>query len=284
MILDNDGNLCVARMGRAVPISVNKNKIKGRSKVECFKDYSVLKDALDAVLKYQTEHDDDAGLRPLLGKLNKAYDTFVQRYGNLNKNTNLAWLRNNDIDYPSIAALETVSEKATKDGNKEVNYGKTDIFSSRVVEKETEPAPKNVKDGIIASIYKFGRIDPEYLSEQLGKSQEDIKREIVESGLGFEEPTTGQMEVSYEYLSGNVREKLRQAQEQNSEGMYSPNIKALERVIPLDIGSQHRVYPRLIVDRAQALRGFHQGAHRRVGEAHQCGRHMGNDGDRRHTQ
>lgn len=236
MVTDSDGKLCVARMGRAVPLTINKNKIKGRTKEECFKDYSEIKNALSEVLKYQTEHDDDAGLQPLLDRLNNAYDTFVQRYGNLNKNNNLAWLRN-DVDFSSIVALETYSEKGSKDGKKIKTYGKTDIFSRRVVEKESEPAPKNVKDGIIASIYKFGRIDPEYLSKQLGKSTADVKKEIINSGLGFEDPTTGQMEVSYEYLSGNVREKLRQAKEANEAagGEYAPNIKALEAVLPLNI-------------------------------------------------
>ena len=223
-------------MGRAVPLKINKNKIKGRTKEECFKDYSEIKNALAEVLKYQTEHSDDAGLQPLLDRLNNAYDTFVQRYGNLNKNNNLAWLRN-DVDFSSIVALETYSEKGSKDGKKIKTYGKTDIFSRRVVEKESEPAPKNVKDGIIASIYKFGRIDPNYLANQLGKSTADVKKEIISSGLGFEDPTTGQMEVSYEYLSGNVREKLRQARESNemTGGTYTPNIKALEAVLPLNI-------------------------------------------------
>ena len=236
MVTDSEGKLCVARMGRAVPLTVNKNKIKGRTKEECFKDYSEIKDALADVLKYQTEHEDDAGLQPLLDRLNNAYDTFVKRYGNLNKNNNLAWLRN-DVDFSSIVALETYSEKGSKDGKKIKTYGKTDIFSRRVVEKESEPAPKNVKDGIIASIYKFGRIDPEYLAEQLGKNTADVKKEIIGSGLGFEDPTTGQMEVSYEYLSGNVREKLRQAKEANEAagGAYTPNIKALEAVLPLNI-------------------------------------------------
>lgn len=236
MVTDSDGNLCVARMGRAVPLTINKNKIKGRTKEECFKDYSEIKDALAEVLKYQTEHEDDAGLQPLLDRLNKAYDTFVERYGNLNKNNNLAWLRN-DVDFSSIVALETYSEKGSKDGQKIKTYGKTDIFSRRVVEKESEPAPKNVKDGIIASIYKFGRIDPEYLSTQLGKSNAEVKQEIISSGLGFENPTTGQIEVSYEYLSGNVREKLRQAREANEAagGGYEPNIKALEAVVPMNI-------------------------------------------------
>ena len=236
MITDSEGNLCVARMGRAVPLTLNKNKIKGRTKEECFKDYTEIKSALADVLKYQTEHDDDAGLQPLLDRLNSAYDTFVQRYGNLNKNNNLAWLRN-DVDFSSIVALETYSEKGNKDGTKVKTYGKTDIFSRRVVEKESEPTPKNVKDGIIASIYKYGRIDTEYLATQLGKSQDDVKQEIVESGLGFVDPTTGQMEVSYEYLSGNVREKLRQAREANETagGAYDANIKALEAVVPMNI-------------------------------------------------
>lgn len=236
MVTDSNGNLCVARMGRAVPLTLNKNKIKGRTKEQCFADYTDLKNALADVLKYQTEHNDDAGLQPLLDRLNSAYDTFVARYGNLNKNNNLAWLRN-DVDFSSIVALETYSEKGSKDGTKIKTYGKTDIFSRRVVEKESEPAPKNVKDGIIASLYKYGRIDPEYLASQLGKSQADVKQEIIESGLGFENPTTGQMEVSYEYLSGNVREKLRQAREANeaANGAYDANIKALEAVVPMNI-------------------------------------------------
>lgn len=236
MVTDSEGNLCVARMGRAVPLTLNKNKIKGRTKEECFKDYTEIKSALADVLKYQTEHDDDAGLQPLLDRLNRAYDTFVQRYGNLNKNNNLAWLRN-DVDFSSIVALETYSEKGNKDGTKVKTYGKTDIFSRRVVEKESEPTPKNVKDGIIASIYKYGRIDTEYLATQLGKPQDDVKKEIVESGLGFVDPTTGQMEVSYEYLSGNVREKLRQAREANEAagGAYDANVKALEAVVPMNI-------------------------------------------------
>lgn len=236
MVTDSNGNLCVARMGSAVPLTFNKNKIKGRTKEQCFADYTDLKNALADVLKYQTEHNDDAGLQPLLDRLNSAYDTFVARYGNLNKNNNLAWLRN-DVDFSSIVALETYSEKGSKDGTKIKTYGKTDIFSRRVVEKESEPAPKNVKDGIIASLYKYGRIDPEYLASQLGKSQADVKQEIIESGLGFENPTTGQMEVSYEYLSGNVREKLRQAREANeaANGAYDANIKVLEAVVPMNI-------------------------------------------------
>ena len=234
MLLDSDGNLCLAQRGKAVPINVNANKVKGHTKAECFNAYKAIKDALADVLEYQTTHSDDSGLQQRLAKLNKAYDSFVKTYGHLNKNTSITFLRN-DMDYPSIAALESVSEKGDKSGKRIVTYGKTDIFSRRVVETESEPKPTTIKDGIIASIYLNGRVDVPYIAEQLNMSDSDVRQQIIEGGLGFENPTTTEMEVSYEYLSGNVREKLRQAQENNTDGRYDANIKALERVIPMNI-------------------------------------------------
>lgn len=234
MLLDSDGNLCLAQRGKAVPINVNANKVKGHTKSECFNAYKAIKDALADVLEYQTTHSDDSGLQQRLAKLNKAYDSFVKTYGHLNKNTSISFLRS-DMDYPSIAALESVSEKGDKSGKRIVTYGKTDIFSRRVVETESEPKPTTIKDGIIASIYLNGRVDVPYIAEQLNMSDSDVRQQIIESGLGFENPTTTEMEVSYEYLSGNVREKLRQAQENNTDGRYDANIKALERVIPMNI-------------------------------------------------
>lgn len=234
MLLDSDGNLCLAQRGKAVPINVNANKVKGHTKAECFNAYKAIKDALADVLEYQTTHSDDSGLQQRLAKLNKAYDSFVKTYGHLNKNTSISFLRS-DMDYPSIAALESVSETGDKSGKRIVTYGKTDIFSRRVVETESEPKPTTIKDGIIASIYLNGRVDVPYIAEQLNMRDSDVRQQIIESGLGFENPTTTEMEVSYEYLSGNVREKLRQAQENNTDGRYDANIKALERVIPMNI-------------------------------------------------
>lgn len=234
MLLDSDGNLCLAQRGKAVPINVNANKVKGHTKAECFNAYKAIKDALADVLEYQTTHSDDSGLQQRLAKLNKAYDSFVKTYGHLNKNTSISFLRS-DMDYPSTAALESVSETGNKSGKRIVTYGKTDIFSRRVVETESEPKPTTIKDGIIASIYLNGRVDVPYIAEQLNMSDSDVRQQIIESGLGFENPTTTEMEVSYEYLSGNVREKLRQAQENNTDGRYDANIKALERVIPMNI-------------------------------------------------
>lgn len=234
MLVNKDGQLCVAQLGQAVPLNLNTNKVKGHTKEECFKAYTEIKQALNDVLKYQTENEGNEGLQPLLDKLNKAYDSFVDTYGHLNKNTSIAFLRN-DVDYPNVFSLEKYEEKADKNGNRVESFHKTDIFKKRVVEKSVEPQPKNVKDGIVVSVYKFGKIDIPYISNKLGKTEEDVKREIIASGLGFENPVSKQVEVSYQYLSGNVREKLKQAEENNEDGEYNTNIKALKEVVPNSI-------------------------------------------------
>lgn len=234
MVLNSKCELCVARMGEAEPINVNKNKVKGHTKAECFQAYTAIKKALKDVLDYQASHDDDAGLTPLLKELNRAFDSFTRTYGNLHKNTAISFLRN-DVDFSSILALETYSEKGDKKGNKVVKVGKTDIFSRRVIENEKEPQPGNIKDGILASLYKSGGVDVEYIADALGKTSDDVRKEIVESGLGFENPATGAMEVSYQYLSGNVRDKLHIAEESNEDGRYDANVKALQRALPMTI-------------------------------------------------
>lgn len=234
MLLDKDGRICVAQFGKAVPLSLNDNKIKGKTKKQCFEAYSAIKEALADVLKYQTENDSDAGLKPLLAKLNKAFDDFVKNFGHLHKNNQIAWLKN-DVDWSSIMALETTKDKVDSYGKVTQEYGKTDIFKQRVVEKDKAPEPKNVKDGIIASIYQYGRVNVPYIAEKLGKTEAEVRDEIIESGLGFENPVNMQLEVSYEYLSGNVREKLQQAMDANEGGKYDANVKALEKVVPMDI-------------------------------------------------
>lgn len=229
-----DGKLYINSTASAQPLEVNANKVKGHTKVECFEAYTAIKEALAEVLSYQTENESDDGLKPLLDKLNKAYDDFVGTYGHFNKNTAIAFLRN-DVDYANVFALEKFEETADEKGNRVQKFDKTDVFSKRVVEKEKEPTPANVKDGIIASIFKFGRVDIPYIAEQLGTGIGNVKKEIIENGYGFENPVTRQLEASYQYLSGNIREKLRQAEENNENREFDRNIKALQEVMPMEI-------------------------------------------------
>jgi N12 class adenine-specific DNA methylase len=229
-----DGKIVLASFGGYYPLEVNDKKIKGHTKQECFTAYAAIKTALADVMKYQTENEDNEGLKPLIAKLNKAYDSFVSTYGHFTKNNQLAWLRN-DVDYPNVFSLETYKEQGDGKGGVVKTYDKADVMKGRVVEKEIEPHPENVKDGVVVSMFKNGRIDVPYIANQLGKSEAEVKREIIDSGLGFEDPTTRQMEVSYQYLSGNVREKLKQAEANNENGEYSKNIKALQDVVPMNI-------------------------------------------------
>lgn len=255
LVVDKNGNICSVRGGVAIPLMsaqsekgkaqrtekerielFQKKKIKGHTKAECFNSYTKIKDALNNVLAYETNNDTDGGLQPLLGALNKAYDDFVNTYGHFHGNTQLSFLKN-DVDFSNVFALEKFKETMDANGNKIQSFGKTDVFSKRVVRKDKTPEPENINDGIIASIYLYGRIDVPYISSQLKKSEKEVKDDILKSGLGFENPLTRRIDVSYEYLSGNVREKLQQAKENNTDGKYDDNIKALEKVIPANIPS-----------------------------------------------
>lgn len=234
MILNEDGTFSVAQQGLAVPLVINTNKVRGRSKQECFNDYKAIKSAVAEVLDYQSKNEKDEGLLPLIEKLNNVFDTFISRYGNLHKNTAISFLKN-DVDFASIQSLQTYERKGDENGNTVEVVGKTDVFKRRVIDKESEPKPKTNKDAVIASLYKHGAIDLSYIASTLGESVETTKAALISEGLAYEDPTTGKMRVSYEYLSGNVREKLRIAEDNNVDGKYDANIKALKKVVPNEI-------------------------------------------------
>ena len=234
LVVGKKGSINIVYMGREVPLGVNDKKVKGHPKTECIRDYNRIKRTLNSVLEYETTHEDDKGLKPLLKNLNDAYDNFKDKYGNLNKNTAISFLRN-DIDFSSVQALEKYSETNDKDGKRIAQTEKTSIFSERVVQKEVEPHPTNIKDAVRASVFKTGVIDIPYIAKELGMNHNEVNDAIVKGGYGFVDPATQTMEVNYKYLSGNVREKLAIAEANNEGGRYDDNIKALRKVIPMNI-------------------------------------------------
>ncbi|MCF2603380.1 hypothetical protein JQM84_06735 [Parabacteroides distasonis] len=236
MLLNSAGKLCVASFGNAVPLDLNDNKIKGHTKKECFLAYRDVKRALSELMDYEANNEGDEGLNPLLDKLNRAFDRFVKTYGHLHKNTAISFLKN-DIDFQGVLALEKYEEKSDENGKRYSSFEKTDVFRKRVIDHYKDPIFSNVKDGIVASIYKNGRIDVPYIASTLGRSEDEVSKEIINSGLGFEDPVSREIEVVYEYLSGNVREKLAKAKEENKDGRYDSNIKALEAKVPMNIPS-----------------------------------------------
>ena len=236
MLLNSAGKLCVASFGNAVPLDLNDNKIKGHTKNECFLAYRDVKRALSELMDYEANNEGDEGLNPLLDKLNRMFDRFVNTYGHLHKNTAISFLKN-DIDFQGVLALEKYEEKSDENGKRYSSFEKTDVFRKRVIDHYKDPVFSNVKDGIVASIYKNGRIDVPYIASTLGRSEDEVSKEIINSGLGFEDPVSREIEVVYEYLSGNVREKLAKAKEENKDGRYDSNIKALEAKVPMNIPS-----------------------------------------------
>lgn len=235
LILNSKGEICKAYHGTAVPVEgINSNKVKGYPKAQVLKDYNAIKQAIDNLLQAQTKNVSDSELKPYLQQLNKVYDDFVRKYGNLNRNTSLAFLRN-DVQWASVAAIEKVKETVDVNGKKKIQVAKTDLFSKRVVGVQAVPKAENTRDGIILSMQQFGTIRPDKIAEWLGKPTDEVEKEIIGTRLGFRDPQTGNIQVRYEYLSGNVREKLAYAMEHNENGSLDANIEELRKVIPIDI-------------------------------------------------
>lgn len=250
MQVDSKGRVCVNYDGTLRPLmskldnnnpkgveeriaQFNKNKVKGRTRPQVISDYNEIKKALTELLDYQKNNEGDEGLQSYLDNLNRAYDKFVGYYGNLHSNTSISWLKN-DVDYPTVLALETYREEGI---DHTPVFGKADIFRGRVMARMEQPKPQNITDGVILSIRQSGNLNMEYIAEALGRPVGEVKKEIVKQGLGYENPTTHVMEPAHLYLSGNVREKLKLAEANNENGRYDANITALRRIVPPTVPS-----------------------------------------------
>ena len=241
VFVQKDGSVAIVSTNKGVTIAEgfanDGKKVRSKyTKAQVIEDYRAIKKALNELIDYQLQASEGSTgkLKELQQALNTAYDTFVERYGNLNKNVAISFL-SNDIDWPSVQAIEKFEEKANVDGSKTKIYGKTDIFSSRIIDPKTQEKPTDPIQAVKASILSFGRVDLQYLSDALSISEEEAKKAALATGLAFENPSTGVVESRYAYLSGNVREKLAAAEANNEGGKYDANVSALREVMPQDI-------------------------------------------------
>ena len=250
MQVDSKGRVCVNYDGTLRPLmsdldkknpkseeeriaQFNKNKVKGRTRPQVIADYNEIKKALNELLDYQKNNEGDEGLQKYIDNLNATYDRFVGYYGHLHRNPSISLLKN-DVDYPSVLALETYREEGI---DHTPVFGKADIFRGRVMAKMEQPKPQSIKDGVILSIRQTGDLNMDYIAEALGKPVDEVKKDIIKQGLGYENPTTHVMEPAHLYLSGNVREKLRLAEANNENRRYDANITALRRIVPPTVPS-----------------------------------------------
>lgn len=194
-----------------------------------------IRQAAMAVIDAQAAGCSDEELKALQTELNAVYDKFRKAYGNITDSVNERCFRQDD-DFNTLAALEIVdTEKKTVE--------KAEIFSKRTIQPEvTVTKVDTSQEALQVSLDRTGRVDIAYMSQLVGCEPEkliaDLGNDIFRNPAAIkdDEPLSGYEEAS-EYLSGNVREKLKIAREyaKHIDSGFEKNVAALEKVIPKNL-------------------------------------------------
>lgn len=187
-----------------------------------------LRDCVRKLIDMQIEDFPDENIINEQNKLNRLYDDFVKKYGIINsRGNNLAF--SEDSSYFLLCSLEVVDS----DGK---FLRKADMFTKRTIKPNKEiKQVETSNEALIVSMSEKAKVDLEYISSLTGKDTQTIVKEL--EGIIFEDPLNNDTYYTAdEYLSGNVREKLKIA-----EGFllthpeYQVNVDYLKKVIPEDI-------------------------------------------------
>lgn len=186
------------------------------------KSMIAIRDCVRELIEVQIDDGSDEEIEELQARLNGLYNNFVKQYGLINSRTNERAF-SEDSSYFLLCSLEILNE------NKEF-VRKADMFTKRTIKPHRVISKANNSvDALILSISEKARVDIEYMRELTGKSEEEIVQEL--EGSIYKDPINEEYVTADEYLSGNVREKLKIARrfaESNPE--YEVNVKALEQV------------------------------------------------------
>ena len=214
-----------------------------KAKVDQALQYMHIRDQANDFIKLMRDPaaDEDA-VNMAMKELNRLYDAYVKKYDVFHNMRRHAFL-SDDTEFPVALALEKpVAQTVThtiKEGPKKgqsylttsYRYEKFDILKKRTVFPFQEPSKADsIDDAVLQSLTYRNRIDPAYVGMVTGKTADEARSEILDRELGFEDPATGYLVPKSEYLSGNVREKLRIAEE----GGFKKNAEALRKVQPRD--------------------------------------------------
>ena len=185
----------------------------------------------DCVQKLISEQMDgfisDETIRQTQAELNTLYDGFTAKYGLINSRANaLAFAE--DSSYYLLCSLEELDE------DKNLKR-KADMFTRRTIRAhEAVTSVDTASEALALSISEKACVDMAYMSKLTGRSQDELINEL--NGVIFLDPVRGEWQTADEYLSGNVRQKLREAEQaaQDSPG-YLPNVEALRQAQPRDL-------------------------------------------------
>ena len=160
-------------------------------------------------------------------KLNRLYDTFTDKYGLINARANsLAF--SDDSSYYLLCSLEILNENGDLER-------KADIFTKRTIKPhEVVTSVDTASEALALSISEKACVDMHYMAQLSGKSQDELIDEL--NGVIFLDPVRGNWQTADEYLSGNVRQKLREAEAAAVDAPgYAPNVEALRQAQPKDL-------------------------------------------------
>lgn len=224
-----DDKIYFRENSRMTPFDVSataQNRIKGMIPI---------RDSVRRLLEMQTENYPDDVIKAEQERLNTLYDNYTKKYGLINSRANNSAF-SMDSSYSLISSLEVIDEE----GNLE---RKADIFTKRTI-RPHEPITSvdTASEALAVSMAERARVDMDFMSELSGLSEEklyeDLKGVIFLNPLyGFGNNHEAKYLTSDEYLSGNVREKLRVAVQsaQLYPQDYAVNVEALRKVQPEDL-------------------------------------------------
>lgn len=207
--------------------------------LERMKGLHGLRQTLRELIDAQSHSCSDEELHGLQAKLNTQYDSFKKEYGSINDRLNANVFRCDD-DYNTLCSLEIVNaEKKTTQ--------KSDIFTQRTIKPTVDVTHvETSQEAMQVSLDMKGRIDISYMAQLCDREPEQVVNELVQSNQIYlnpekyveSEPLEG-YEESSEYLSGNVREKLRAAERaaKDNPELFGRNVAGLTDNLPKTIGA-----------------------------------------------
>ena len=186
-----------------------------------------IRDCARELIDAQLENASDSEIQALQRTLNDYYDRFTKRFGLISSSANRRAFAN-DNSYCLLRSLEVLDNE----GNL---VRKADMFSKRTIQRShTVDHVDTASEALAVSIADKAAVDLDYMAQLTGSSVEDVVKEL--RGVIFCDPVTQKWVAADEYLSGNVREKLRTAELfAQSHDDYLPNVEALKRVQPKDL-------------------------------------------------
>ena len=206
-------------------VSFEQRFDKKNAQFSRYKAFIELRDITRELIQAQELNKPDSVIADLQAKLGKSYDDFYNKYGLIHSKTNKRYF-NEDISYNLVAGLE---KKIDKDKLVE----KSDIFTKRTIcPPKAVECVETAMEALTLSVAEKAKVDFDYMSKLTGMSEDELKQELV--GEIFKIPhTDNTYQTASEYLSGDIRAKLREAEEiAEYDSDFNINVNALQKAMP----------------------------------------------------